>query len=92
MKLHDFGVNENGQRTLVFHCPGCGYSHPFSVPRWEWNGSLDKPTFAPSLLVNQHDDSQRCHSFVRGGKIEFLSDCFHSLAGQTVEIPEWEDQ
>jgi len=25
-----------------------------------------------------------CHSFVREGRIEFLSDCTHSLAGQTV--------
>jgi len=32
-----------------------------------------------------------CHSFVRDGKIEFLSDCTHELAGQTVEIPSWGD-
>lgn len=30
----------------------------------------------------------RCHSFVTNGKIEFLSDCTHALAGQTVELPE----
>lgn len=27
-----------------------------------------------------------CHSFVRDGKIEFLSDCTHELAGQTVPV------
>ena len=27
-----------------------------------------------------------CHSFVRDGKIEFLSDCTHALAGQTVPL------
>lgn len=27
-----------------------------------------------------------CHSFIRDGKIEFLSDCTHALAGQTVEL------
>lgn len=32
----------------------------------------------------------RCHSYVTDGKIEFLSDCTHAMAGQTVEIPEWE--
>lgn len=31
-----------------------------------------------------------CHSFVTDGKIQFLSDCTHALAGQTVEIPDWE--
>ena len=30
-----------------------------------------------------------CHSFVRDGRIEFLSDCTHELAGQTVELEEW---
>jgi len=31
-----------------------------------------------------------CHSFIRDGKIEFLSDCTHKLAGQTVELFELE--
>jgi hypothetical protein len=30
----------------------------------------------------------RCHTFVRGGRIEFLSDCTHALAGQTVDLPD----
>lgn len=28
-----------------------------------------------------------CHSFIRDGQIQFLSDCTHDLAGQTVPIP-----
>lgn len=27
-----------------------------------------------------------CHSFVKGGLIEFLKDCTHDLAGQTVPL------
>jgi hypothetical protein len=30
-----------------------------------------------------------CHSFVRDGQIQFLSDCTHALAGQTVDLPDW---
>lgn len=30
----------------------------------------------------------RCHSWIRGGHIEFLADCSHALAGQTVPVPE----
>lgn len=30
----------------------------------------------------------RCHSFVTDGKIQFLGDCSHALAGQTVELPD----
>jgi hypothetical protein len=32
-----------------------------------------------------------CHLFVTDGKIQFLSDCTHELAGQTVEIPDWDE-
>lgn len=33
-----------------------------------------------------------CHSFVEAGRIRFLNDCTHSLAGQTVEIPAFDDE
>lgn len=32
-----------------------------------------------------------CHSDVRAGRIEFLNDCTHALAGQTVPLPAWPD-
>lgn len=28
----------------------------------------------------------RCHSFVTGGRIQFLDDCTHDLRGQTVDL------
>jgi hypothetical protein len=31
----------------------------------------------------------RCHSFVTDGRIQFLSDCTHALAGQTVDLPDY---
>lgn len=68
-------------------------------PQWEFNGDLDHPTFSPSLLVRweEHQDEGQptkkhiCHSFVRGGHIQFLGDSTHPLAGQTVELPEVDD-
>lgn len=33
----------------------------------------------------------RCHSFITDGRIQFLGDCTHALAGQTVDIPQWEE-
>ncbi len=54
---------------------------------WGWNGSKDSPTFTPSLNVVGY-----CHSLVRDGMIQFLSDCTHKLAGQTVEIPDWDSE
>lgn len=32
------------------------------------------------------DGCFRCHSFVTDGKIQYLSDCTHALAGQTVDL------
>lgn len=53
---------------------------------------MEKPTFNPSLLVNKDYPAQRCHSWVRDGKIQFLGDCFHALKNLTVEIPEWNSE
>lgn len=61
-------------------------------PVWQWNNSLDLPTISPSLLARWTEGEQHtpkvCHSFVRDGRIEFLTDCTHALAGQTVDLPE----
>jgi hypothetical protein len=62
--------------------------------RWTWNGSLELPTFQPSIHVRIVDSKDRvrsvCHSFVTDGRIQFLNDCTHSLAGQTVDLPLWD--
>lgn len=31
----------------------------------------------------------RCHSYVRDGRIEYLNDSTHKLAGQTVDLAPW---
>lgn len=110
----------DGTRYAHFKCPGCGDHHMVAVgrpnggrPLWGWNGSLDRPTFTPSVRVTWRDFTAAgetaldawhdagcpkpmpkfeaqdfcCHSFVTDGRIQFLSDCTHSLAGQTVDLP-----
>lgn len=82
-----------------FYCPGCKNHHgiytkefPHEGPKWEFNGDMDKPTFSPSLRIQNHygieNKLRMCHSFIRNGSIEFLSDCTHELAGQTVIMEE----
>lgn len=84
-KVHD--VNTGGH--MIF-CPACKHGHLFD-DRWTFNGDYDKPTFRRSMLVNQDGKPghPRCHSFVTDGKIEFLNDCTHEMAGQTVDLPEF---
>jgi len=31
---------------------------------------------------------ERCHTFIRAGMVQFLSDCTHALAGQTLPLPD----
>lgn len=30
----------------------------------------------------------RCHTFIKGGMVQFLDDCTHEFAGQTVPLPD----
>ena len=93
-KLHKVAEDYYG-----FQCPGCGYEHAVTVngkknsqgASWGWNGSMEAPTFTPSINCNKDEPDVHCHSFVTDGRIQFLGDCFHALKGQTVEIPAWED-
>ena len=85
--------------ALMFVCPGCLSAnkgtglHMLPVnttnknPSWDWDGSVDTPTLSPSILTRSGDDFV-CHSFLRNGKFEFLTDSTHPLSGQTVDIPD----
>jgi hypothetical protein len=162
-----------GYKEVRVWCPGCKQAHPFRVwvdpemperpaggayPTWSWNGSLESPSFEPSLLCytsvhlceGEHDilslrcDKEfeecghkghgygwilpdgtvrqykvyeydqipegtvqftfggssphprepawgNCHTFLRNGVWEFLSDCGHSLRGMVPlePLPDW---
>lgn len=74
--------------------------------QWEFNGDLEKPTFSPSYLTwldpNPNANVERkpewekfrlgfrCHSYIKEGKIEYLGDCTHKLAGKIVDMREEE--
>jgi hypothetical protein len=91
-----FFVIEEGY--VAWHCPGCegGHHVPVSGERaWGWNGSLESPTLTPSVLYNVGGANPTvpiCHSIITGGKIAFCGDSTHKLAGQTVDVPDWEEQ
>lgn len=99
-QVDDHGKNYS---CVAFVCPGCvdmlGGSglHMLAVntsvksPSWDWDGNLQKPTLSPSILTGKGSKNV-CHSFLRAGVFEFLTDCTHSLAGKKVEmpdLPEW---
>jgi len=100
-EIHEIQENGIGTGIFIFTCPGCKIDHAVHTKfknncgaMWSFDGNRIKPTFNPSLLVRwprPNKGDMVCHSFIRNGKIEFLSDCTHPLAGQTVDIPPYED-
>lgn len=96
------GVEVPEGRMCLLWCPGCDATHAPRIrgedgsmppgPVWQWDGNLEAPTFEASYLVYESGSVPRCHSFIREGRWEFLADCTHDLAGQTVPmvpLPDW---
>lgn len=54
---------------------------------WGWNRDLVNVTLEPSILTHM-DRGEKfvCHSFLRNGQWQFLGDCTHALANQTVAM------
>lgn len=96
-KLIKIDDAEIGEPDLCFFCPGCKCYHGvwlkkdgYKGPVWEFNGDMERPTISPSVLVQFPcmEKMNVCHSFIRNGRIQYLSDCTHELAGKTIELPE----
>lgn len=78
-----------GSRVLPI--AGCGNSGG----GWQWNGSTEQPTLRPSVLTRTYVGEKvkhLCHSYITGGRVEFLMDSNHSLAGQTFDLLEVDEK
>ena len=80
-------INSMGETQYLYHCLGCGYEHAFSKKIHQFNDDLNFPSVFPSL-VQGWIPGKICHSFIRHGQIEYLSDCWHHLKGKTIQLPE----
>lgn len=104
--MHSRDINGCRGFRVYLWCPGCQQMHaptfrcpehggPASGPVWDGDPHSDPFSMEPSLLVNggqAHPGKAVCHSFIRNGQWEFLSDSTHALAGQTVSLeplPDW---
>jgi hypothetical protein len=77
------------EKMVRYYCAGCKCDHVVRVegartPRWTWNGSLEKPSFMPSVLYTAGGNI--CHTYITDGNVRFLPGCTHELAGQTVPL------
>lgn len=95
MKIREYQASDSA--GWEFNCPGCGDPHRLTTQgngaRWTFNANADSPTFTPSLITryrcgDPEEPDRVCHLFIRDGKIEYLDDCTHGMAGQTVGMVE----
>ncbi len=90
-KVKTVTIEGVGERHL-FWCAGCKthmwfQTDPDRLPYWTWNGHHEKPTVTPSIRSFDLEGTT-CHIYVRDGQIQFLGDCKHELAGQTIPMEE----
>ena len=69
------------------------HERPTFTPSVLVSGTYWEPEVTPENIAEwrrapwpQHKVERVCHSFVRDGQIQFLGDCTHALAGQTVPL------
>lgn len=94
--------------TGIAHwCPACESPHVYTTKPgervcWSFDGNVERPSFAPSMLIRTgrfvdpnfveepgENLSSICHYFLTGGRLQFCGDSTHALAGQTVDLPDW---
>lgn len=80
--LHRFDTEH--EHGFTFWCEGCKQAHNVWVEpsrvTWGWNGSLDKPTFDPSILVQgtQPLTDEQVELIMSGTKIDPVEFRCHS--------------
>jgi Family of unknown function (DUF6527) len=86
--------NATSWYSHAFWCPACKTGHVINLepargePLWTLSGTPEAPTVRASVLVKSGnaDGPTVCHLFITDGQIQYLSDCTHQLAGQTVSM------
>lgn len=78
------GVNDtwgfNGDKKKPTFSPSILVKGTVPITDEEYEKLMRGEKIEPKKLI--------CHSFVCEGKIQFLSDCTHKLASQTIELPD----
>lgn len=98
--LRSIGGNAEYSGGYAHWCPACEEVHAYQVPRWTFNGDLEKPSFTPSMLIRwgeripdqegKHEGMGGiCHYFLTAGELAYCADSTHALAGKTVPLPKW---
>lgn len=101
LKVQNCKASFGDYKRVVYWCSGCKSIHTVAVEgkqhngaNWSWNGSMEKPTFQPSVLSTYETPTMKrvCHTYITDGVVNFLDDCTHEFKGQHVPLeplPDW---
>jgi hypothetical protein len=78
-----WGYNEDPQKPTFTPSILVRYVQP--TPEGERMMKAMEPL--PSGMARYPSTDEVCHSFITDGQIQFLGDCTHALAGQTLPLP-----
>ena len=81
--------------------PRWGWNGDADKPTFTPSILVRSETWEPPVTHENMDEFKRapwpqtkvptvCHSFVTDGRVQFLGDCTHALANQTVDLPPWD--
>lgn len=76
--------------VLAHWCPACDRAHLLEMGhrdsrKIDWDHDTKRPTFTPDIRHQVGDVT--CHYRITDGRVEFLPDSTHILAGRTVDLP-----
>lgn len=77
---------------MRYYCPGCNRCHTIPIAPdgteepWDFNDNLEKPTVLPAIVIEDGDGTKVCQHFITDGKISYLENSKHALAGHVVEM------
>ena len=92
-----FKTSSTRPSRRTFYCPACDTSHSFNVEGWTLIDTAKGPTVSPSLKITGYittrageSEEVHCHLFIREGKLVYLPDYKHDMAGETVPMVSYE--
>jgi hypothetical protein len=75
--------------VLSHWCPACDRPHAIELWRGPRKNEWDHNSMAPSFTgeIRQQSGDVLCIYRITAGRIQYLEDCGHILAGRTVALP-----
>ncbi len=89
-------TDDHGDRHLHYRCYHCGW-HAVSLDKpamcdgvqHTWDEEVVAPTVSPAIIVAPEGPG-RCHHYITGGFIQYMSDSQHVLSGLTLPLPDYD--